>query len=88
MKDVEIHKARLEAFIRYVVDILRIEGIDIKTQELDLKYKWITTGDRCWGNSIEHARVNFIYHACMHKYYNQIWEVDGLDRTIFRFAIW
>ena len=43
MKDAEIHKARLEVFIRYIVDILRIEGIDNKTQEL----VWITTGDRC-----------------------------------------
>ena len=31
MKDAEIHKARLEVFIRYIVDILRIEGIDNKT---------------------------------------------------------
>ena len=47
MKDAEIHKARLEVFIRYIVDILRIEGIDNKTQEVDFKYIWITTGDRC-----------------------------------------
>jgi len=62
MKDVEIHKARLEVFIRYIVDILRIEGIDNKTQESDLKYIWITTGDRCWRNSIEHARVKYKFH--------------------------